>query len=216
MKYLFENWRKFLLKEHIQEKFEDPHNRSFIRFGKFGKSSRMGLDSDFLADIGSTGVEAGVSVYFTYQMKGKYVLVDPKEERARYGLGENYWGHMLTKALDVDNIFLVEGDLIRTNLTDEGAYRRHVDRLDDLEYELEELEEEDLPPEEYEKEAAQLNKEIEETKYSMKWTYDVGADGEPLLRGVRIIKQLQPEEIIFSEFRPEDTLQSFLEKGKGP
>ena len=49
----------------------------------------------------------------------------------------------------------------------------------------------------------------------MKWTYDVGADGEPLLRDVRIIKQLQPEEIIFSEFRPEDTLQSFLETGKG-
>jgi hypothetical protein len=203
---------------NIKEKFENPPYQhlgaKFIRFGKFGKTSRMGLDQEFLDEMGSAGSELGVSAYFAYPLEDKYVLIEPDRERALYGLGQDYMGHMLENVLDVNSIFLVDGDLIKRPrpLADDIREELFIGQndLEDLEFELD-MANEDFAGEEREREIERINKEIEETKYSMNWTYETGSDGEPLLMNVKVIKQLRPEDIIFDSRNPDYTLQDSLD-----
>ena len=185
----------------------------FIRFGKFKKSSRMGLDAEFLDDIGSTGFESGVSVYFAFNDNDKYYLYEPEQKRAKYGLGRDYWGHMFTRVLNLDNIFLVEGDLIETISQDEEEYfdkkENFLDLKYKLEYTIEDYNEGLLTKQKFFEEKEKIEKEMERIKYLMKYTYETGSDGEPLLKNVRIIKKLNPEDVLINE---KFSLQNYINK----
>jgi len=101
----------------------------FIRFGQFGKQSRVALPADLMADIaggmydahaGEGGArpvryEQGVSAYFARKQGGGWTPESPDSTKASYGLSD-YWGKMskfFKEAICAGEVFLVEGSLIR-------------------------------------------------------------------------------------------------------
>lgn len=207
-------WKNFL-NEYKKVSYKNkPENLVFIRFGKFGKSSKISLDQDMLDDIGSGGHEAGVSVFFALPYNDKFVLIEPDEGRSLYGL-DNYFDNMFSNVLNTKEIYLVDGDLIRTPNRDEKSFYILQDEIKEYKVELDyldqDLEDGNITKVEYENRKEEYLKLIEQAKYNSEWTYEVGVDGEPVLINVKIVKQLNIDDILLDE-RTGYSLSDFLKE----
>jgi len=211
MQTLMESFRAKVLNEAENDRFnmEYAPSKYFIRFGKFGTTSRMGLDQEFKDELGGATSENGVSVYFARPRAngGGYSLMYPEEERARYGLGHNYMSHMIMNVLDVYDIFLVSGQLLRTGATGEESWEYWEELEKDAAYQVE------LAIEDGDKDAEKSWRE-EQNRYNYlkSYTYDVGSDGEPVIRDVEIIKRLSPDGVYESDNGP--SLAPLIQKRK--
>lgn len=185
----------------------------FLRFGKFseGGKSRMGLGEEWTAELGSTGYEAGLSVIglAPEKLDGKYLTRDPDAERALYGIPYDYIGNMVTNlhadAARRGEVYLVTGDLIPIR---DRAGRHRDDQREQIKDEEDDLEEaiEDGDT----VRAANLRRRVEQLKSALGWTYEVGADGEPVILNARKVKKISLSDVWYRH--PVMTLQDLLSK----
>lgn len=149
----------------------------FVRFGEFGRASRVGLDPEFvvtrsggvfdphLAEAGGSygaAYERGVSVFPAFLHRGGWVMDGPDPRRASYHLGSRYLWDMvrlgsLATAICQEDVFLVQGTLL---LVDEAAYESTPWGAEPLGFTWPALE--------------------------------TGSDGEPVIQEPRIVTRLDP------------------------
>lgn len=100
----------------------------YLRFGRWGSSSKVFLDGERLEDDVDPGFdrkyEAGISVYAAKPLAaGGYALVSPDPRKAIYGTGSGYMTDMLRKMrgrIEAGEVYLVAGNRVR--LGDSFAY----------------------------------------------------------------------------------------------
>ena len=117
---LLSNYIKTILRETTDYKSLGAPSNLFIRFGRFsGGRSKVGLDAEFRREVlAGKQYEAGLSVYFAKPFKNGYQIIEPESRRAAYGIGSNYFGHMISNIfmpeIARENIFLIKGNLIKS------------------------------------------------------------------------------------------------------
>src|SRR3990167_3238336 len=115
---LLKQYIKHILTETINYKTLAAPSNIFIRFGRFsGARSKVGLDPEFRQEVlGGKQYEQGLSVYFAKRFRNGFQLIEPSKRRAAYGIGSDYFGHMISRIfmseIARENIFLLKGDLI--------------------------------------------------------------------------------------------------------
>jgi hypothetical protein len=98
---------------------EMTRGKYFVRFGQWPEEgrSRFGLGEEWSQELGGKKFEQGVSVYHASPIPQGWLIDEPREERALYGL-KDYFRHMfghfgpLKQPAENEEIFLVQGDLI--------------------------------------------------------------------------------------------------------
>ena len=181
----------------------------FLRIGRNFGCSKCGLDNEWRRETGKIS-EGGTSVYFVHKHEDGYMIGQPSQERACYGLGD-YFHHMFTDVL-LDpicsgEIYFVRGRLIPVrdnsdkawdyayNTVKDDAYERASDRAEAfaVKFGLSEDEASDLR-------YSTCKTAVESAKRAdiRVWTYDTGSDGEPLLQAgsARIIKTLSMSDFL--------------------
>lgn len=174
----------------------EPH--TFVRFGKFSPNGSSKIRLNWSRDeLGGATTERGLSVFGILKNAkntGKIWLAMPDDRRARYQIPGDYISDMIRRfhkdSVDKGDIFLVYGDLIPESCDDEHC-EDQKDEIKELKYMLRDAQEEGDR-----EEIDRLGKYVEKLKAQIGWTYAVGSDGEPIVANARIIRRLNPDELL--------------------
>ena len=180
----------------------------YLRFGKppEGGYSKIGFDDEYMEEVGYApgATEEGVSVYSTHLKNGKWYWEDPDARRAKYALPSYYQSHMANElfadAIRNGDVFLVTGDLIPKRDFSNSAIEDEEEFQDEMEEAMKDLAEaEAYGDEDWIADAEAQVEYIQSQLSKTRQTYATGADGEPLLRNLKIVKTLKPQDVMVSD-----------------